>query len=99
VFADHRQRVDDAVETARRAVGERARALGERLLRARDRLEALRPQAVLARGYSLTRLADGTIVRSARQVRVGTVAEVVFAEGAAGVTVREVLLPRREDSA
>jgi exodeoxyribonuclease VII large subunit len=99
VFTDHRQRLDEAVETARRALGERARSLGERLLRARDRLEALRPQAVLARGYSLTRLPDGTIVRSVRQVRVGTLAEVVFAEGAAGVTVREVRPPGREDGA
>jgi exodeoxyribonuclease VII large subunit len=94
VFADHRQRLDDAVETGRRALGERVRSLREQLLRARERLEALRPQAVLARGYSLTRLPDGTVVRSARQVQVGTLAEVVFAEGAAGVTVREVRPPR-----
>jgi len=97
VFTDHRQRLDEAVETARRALGECVRSLRDRLLRARERLGALRPQAVLARGYSLTRLPDGTVVRSVRQVRVGTLAEVVFAEGAAGVTVRDVTPPRRQD--
>jgi exodeoxyribonuclease VII large subunit len=93
VFADHRQRLDDAVEAVRRALVELRRSLSERLSRARDRLEALRPEAVLARGYSLTRLPDGTVVRSVRQVTVGTLAEVVFAEGAAGVTVREIVPP------
>ena len=107
VFADHRQRLDEAMDTAKRALGDLRRSLSDRLLRARDRLTALRPQAVLARGYSLTRLPDGTVVRSVRQVTVGTLAEVLFAEGSAGVTVRETFPPdgrragppRREENA
>ena len=115
VFADHRQRLDEALDRAKGALVELTRSLSQRLQRCRDRLEALRPEAVLARGYSLTRLADGTVVRSVRQVTVGTLAEVFFAEGSAGVTVRETFPPhgppqdwrvnrragppRREDSA
>jgi exodeoxyribonuclease VII large subunit len=99
VFADHRQRLDDAVESIGRALRDLSRSLSERLLRARDKLDALRPEAVLGRGYSLTRLPDGTIVRSVRQVSVGTMAEVVFADGSARVTIREILPPRRDDSA
>ncbi len=99
VFADHRQRLDEAVAASKRSLGEVARSSSQRLLRARDRLTALSPQAVLERGYSLTRLPDGTVVRSARQVSVGTLAEVYFAEGSAGVTVRETFSSRREESA
>ena len=99
VFADHRQRLDDAVESIGRALRDLSRSLSERLLRARDKLDALRPEAVLGRGYSLTRLPDGTIVRSVRQVSVGTMAEVVFADGSAGVTIREMLPTRRDENA
>ncbi|MFB3882686.1 MAG: exodeoxyribonuclease VII large subunit [Armatimonadota bacterium] len=99
VLADHRQRLDEGVEAIGAALRDLRRSLSERLLRARGKLEALRPQAVLARGYSLMRLADGTIVRSVRQVRVGTMAEVILAEGSAGVTVRELAPARREGSA
>jgi exodeoxyribonuclease VII large subunit len=45
-------------------------------------LRALDPLAVLARGYSLTRLEDGTVVRSAAQVRPGTRLRTRLAEGA-----------------
>ncbi len=93
VFADHRQRLDEVMDRTRRGLSETKRSVAERLLRAHERLSALRPQAVLARGYSLTRLADGTVVRSSRQVSVGTVAEVFFAEGSAGVTIRETRPP------
>jgi exodeoxyribonuclease VII large subunit len=45
------------------------------------RLDSLSPLAVLARGYSLTRTPDGTVVRSARQVRVGDDVSVLLHEG------------------
>jgi exodeoxyribonuclease VII large subunit len=100
-LADHRQRLDEAVGKQREAFNRRVRGLSERLVRAQEKLRALRPQAVLARGYSLTRLPDGTVVRSARQVSEGARAEVVFAEGFARVMVEKSVLPirRSEDSA
>ncbi len=99
VLASQRQRLDEAAEIAKRALGDLRQTARQRLLRARDRLTALNPQAVLARGYSLTRLPGGTVVRSFRQVAAGSAAQVFFAEGSAGVTVREALPPRREESA
>jgi len=45
------------------------------------RLDSLSPLAVLARGYSLTRTPEGTIVRAARQVRPGDAVEVLLHEG------------------
>lgn len=44
---------------------------GERLGALAGRLEALSPLSVLARGYSLTRREDGTVVRDSEQVRPG----------------------------
>jgi exodeoxyribonuclease VII large subunit len=52
-----------------------------RLRVAAGQLDSLSPLAVLARGYSLTRTADGAIVRSARQVRAGEDVKVLLHEG------------------
>ena len=45
------------------------------------RLDSLSPLAVLGRGYSLTRTADGRIVRTWRDVRAGTTVNVLLHEG------------------
>jgi exodeoxyribonuclease VII large subunit len=44
-------------------------------------LQALSPMAVLERGYSLTRTADGRLLRSAGQVAAGTVLKTRLADG------------------
>jgi exodeoxyribonuclease VII large subunit len=53
-------------------------------------LETLSPLAVLGRGYSLTRLASGTIVRSAAQTRAGDAIEILLHWGALGARVERV---------
>jgi exonuclease VII large subunit len=45
---------------------------------------------VLARGFSITRLPGGTVVRSAKQLQVGIGVELMLAEGSAAAEVREV---------
>ncbi len=62
--------------------------MGQRTLAARHRLglsaghlNSLSPLAVLGRGYSLTRLPSGEIVRSTRQVSVGADVRVLLDEG------------------
>jgi exodeoxyribonuclease VII large subunit len=64
------------------------------LSRRRDRLAGLAvslghlsPQAVLERGYTLARKADGSIVRASVQVSVGEALLLTFGEGAANVQV------------
>jgi exodeoxyribonuclease VII large subunit len=52
-----------------------------RLRAAAGQLDSLSPLAVLARGYSLTRAADGAIVRRASQVQAGDGVEVLLHEG------------------
>jgi exodeoxyribonuclease VII large subunit len=63
-------------------------AIGRQTVQARHRLgllaghlNSLSPLAVLGRGYSLTRLASGEIVRSPRQVAVGAGVRVLLDEG------------------
>ena len=68
------------------AVGVRA----QRVTAARARLEALSPRAVLARGYSLVTLADGTVVRQAAQLAAGDRVALEFAAGRAGARVETV---------
>jgi len=54
------------------------------------RLESLSPLAVLSRGYGVTRLASGEVVRSAGQVAVGDPLEILLHQGALGARVTEV---------
>ncbi len=54
------------------------------------RLESLSPLGVLARGYSLTRLPSGAVVRSAGQVAVGDPLEILLHQGALGARVTGV---------
>ena len=50
-------------------------------------LDHLSPQAVLQRGYSLVRKADGSIVRSSAQLAMGDALHLSFGEGEAGAQV------------
>ena len=52
-----------------------------RLGRTVGRLDSLSPLAVLGRGYSVTRMADGTIVRRARDVTPGQDVQVLVEQG------------------
>jgi exodeoxyribonuclease VII large subunit len=100
LLSDRRQHLDDLREAQRRALAAWLRDASRRLQRLREKLAALGPQAVLARGYSIARLPDGTVVRSFKQVESGAIAEVVFAEGSADVVVRKTVPPiGREDRA
>jgi exodeoxyribonuclease VII large subunit len=52
-------------------------------------LSPLNPDAVLARGYSITRHEDGRIVRADSEVAAGDRLSLTFAEGGAQVRVEE----------
>jgi exodeoxyribonuclease VII large subunit len=65
----------------RLAAERRAGRDAERLARLAASLAHLDPQAVLGRGYSVTRRADGTIVRASDQVDTGEALEVTLARG------------------
>ena len=54
------------------------------------RLESLSPLAVLGRGYSLTRLPSGAVVRRAVQTHPGAVIEILLHEGALEARVEQV---------
>ena len=61
-----------------------------RFAEAVGRLESLSPLGVLARGYSVTRLPSGEVVRSATQVGAGDALEILLHQGALGAHVTEV---------
>jgi exodeoxyribonuclease VII large subunit len=70
--------LDTRLHADARRVVDRAR---HRLGAVAGRLESLSPLAVLSRGYSITRLPSGDVVRSARQVTAGTRVNVLLHEG------------------
>lgn len=63
------------------ASSRRLEALHARLERLRTMLASLDPQAVLARGYSITRTASGIVLRDARQVQEGERLHTTLAQG------------------
>ncbi len=68
---DAEQKLDDWGARLTRAAERRLTRSGEQLASLADQLESLSPLNVLKRGYSLTTLADGRLLRSAREVRSG----------------------------
>jgi exodeoxyribonuclease VII large subunit len=58
-------------------------------------LDSLSPLAVLGRGYSLTRLASGAIVRTAAQTRPGDAIEILLHQGVLDARVER--LKERDD--
>ncbi|MDQ6789424.1 MAG: exodeoxyribonuclease VII large subunit [Candidatus Dormibacteraeota bacterium] len=74
----------------RRAVDERLRGAEMALAQRRRRLEALSPDLVLARGYSITLDERGRLLRSASETAPDREIQVRLAEGALSAQVREV---------
>jgi exodeoxyribonuclease VII large subunit len=60
---------------------QKAGADRQSLVRLQSQLRMLNPLAVLGRGYSLTRTADGRVVRTSKDVGVGEKITTRFAEG------------------
>jgi exodeoxyribonuclease VII large subunit len=73
----------------------RVKASRHRFDAAVGQLDSLSPLAVLGRGYSLTRLSSGVIVRSAAQTRPGDAIEVLLHQGALDARVER--LKERDD--
>jgi exodeoxyribonuclease VII large subunit len=67
-----------------------------RLASAAERLQSLSPLGVLARGYSLTRLPDGEVVRHPRQAPPGTRITVMLDDGSLLAQVEEANENARE---
>jgi exodeoxyribonuclease VII large subunit len=81
------QRLDDTARRVHRAARLRLSLASERLAAVAAQLDSLSPLNVLSRGYSLTRTADGRLVRDPAQVQPG---EVIQTRVAAGEIVSRV---------
>ncbi len=57
------------------------------LLRLKNSLEQLSPQAVLARGYAMVHDETGKIIKSAQQLKTGNHVSIIFERGSADATV------------
>ncbi|MGD0651142.1 MAG: exodeoxyribonuclease VII large subunit [Verrucomicrobiia bacterium] len=64
------------------------REIGHRLRQASTKLELLSPKSTLERGYSITRTADGRIVKTVKTVKVGDQIRTLVADGEFGSVVK-----------
>ncbi len=98
MVADRRQTIDELygrLESAqRRLIRDRATSLSA----LRERLRALNPRAVLARGYSITSDRNGNIITHAGQNRPGDELSVLLHRGRLGVEVKSIEPPGRCDA-
>jgi exodeoxyribonuclease VII large subunit len=76
------QRADEVVGRMQLALRQQLRSTHQRLERLAATLEALRPTAVLARGYALAFDGDGALVTSVKAVAVGDALRVMLSDGA-----------------
>lgn len=81
MVASRAQEVQFLVDRGRDATARRVETGARQLGELRATLRALAPGATLARGYAITHLADGTIVRDAAQAPAGTALTVTVERG------------------
>ena len=82
--------LDDLANSERRFAAAFARQFQtatHRLANAQAKLDLLSPKSTLERGYSITRLADGRIVKSVKAVKAGDTLTTLVADGAFKSTV------------
>jgi exodeoxyribonuclease VII large subunit len=75
------QHIDELGMVLQHRMEQKAAADKQILVRLQSQLRMLNPLAVLGRGYSLTRKADGTVVRSAESVGSGEMLTTQLADG------------------
>jgi exodeoxyribonuclease VII large subunit len=85
-----RQRIDDLLARARLAGQRLVESSKLRLATVEAALGALGPAKILGRGYTITRLADGSAAVSASQFAAGDRMAVAFADGSVDATVDDV---------
>jgi exodeoxyribonuclease VII large subunit len=85
------RRFDDAKEDLIRGLDDQLRSRRSRLDLARLGLESSSPAAIMARGFSVVRDAEGRTVREAWRLVGGEKLSISFAKGAASARVEEVL--------
>ncbi len=85
-----RQRLHYLAQRQRRAQGQHLARLAARLDTLASHLAHLNPQAVLERGYSIVRDAQGRIVRDSKDLKVGSGIEVTLARGGLGAQVTRI---------
>jgi exodeoxyribonuclease VII large subunit len=85
-----RQRVDDLLARAHLAGQRLVESSRLRLETVEASLNALSPAKILRRGYTITRLADGSAAISAKQFSTGDKLGVTFTDGTVETTVVEV---------
>ncbi len=87
LFADTRQTLDVAIQRLHQALRATVTAKQHSFRLAAEQLAMLDPLAVLARGYSITRTPEGTVVRKAAAVEAGQFLEVILGQGRLDVQV------------
>ncbi|MEW5894097.1 MAG: exodeoxyribonuclease VII large subunit [Pseudomonadota bacterium] len=85
-----RQRLHYLAQRQRRAQGQHLARLAARLDTLASHLAHLNPQAVLERGYSIVRDAQGRIVRDSGDLKPGSEIEVTLARGGLGAQVTRI---------
>lgn len=85
-----RQRIDELLTRARLAGQRLVESSRQRLETVEASLNALGPAKILGRGYTITRLADGSAATSAGQFAIGDKLGVTFGDGTIETTVDEV---------
>ncbi len=87
---ERQQRIDESGMRAKHLIQVRRQETRSRLEHLKGQLRLLGPRAVLERGYSITRTADGKILRDAGQIQKGKQLTTILAKGVIESTVNRI---------
>jgi len=91
LLRENRQRLDDLRSIMQRGYQYRLENAYSKVTELQSRLNALNPEAVLERGYSITtRIPDGSVIRTVQQVEIDTPVKIRFSKGAVKAVVKNV---------
>ncbi len=82
-----RQGLDAQAHRFDAIIGRHQQDFRQRLVHLAGKLDLLSPKSTLSRGYSITRLADGRIIRSVKAVKAGQTVRTIVLDGAFGSVV------------
>ncbi|MBL8815332.1 MAG: exodeoxyribonuclease VII large subunit [Planctomyces sp.] len=94
---DQRQLCDELADRSQRAIRQLIDQKRQSVAATAASLQALSPLNVLARGYSLTRSTDGTVIRSIRSLQTGQSIRVRLTDGEIRGTVEEIAELRHDE--
>lgn len=87
---DERLKIDELLHRCEISIGRKVQTKRTAVTAMAAQFNALSPEAVLKRGFSIARKTDGSLVRSSQELNIEDTINLIFAKGKAAAVIREL---------